>query len=194
MWEAGGSRAQPSFGEAETLWQVLCSAFHILALGKLGHSWFRQCLSLLCTLDYFNLPSACEWNVVGVERQHRKAEYSAAWTLSVEAWKLGLDWYGSSTLHAATVGFILKPCEFVNACQTLPLVTFVLFFVQTYPATFHSSSSNSQQLLLASAGHKETLHEEIQQVHIFSLGVHGCTRFKKIGWKAWNLWNNLKTD
>lgn len=133
MWEAGGSRAQPSFGEAETLWQVLCSAFHILALGKLGHSWFRQsvlacCAHLIISVLSF-LPSACEWNVVGVERQHRKAEYSAAWTLSVEAWKLGLDWYGSSTLHAATVGFILKPCEFVNACQTLPLVTFVFCFV-----------------------------------------------------------------
>lgn len=142
-----------------------------------------ECLSLLCTIDYFSsffLPSACEWNVVGVEHQHRKAEYSAAWILSVEAWKLGLDWYGSSTLHAATVGFILKPCEFVNACQTPSLVTFVFVFsVQTYPTTFHSSSSNSQQLLLASAGQKETLHEEIQQVHIFSLGVHGCTRFKK---------------
>lgn len=128
MWEAGGSRAQPSFGEAETLWQVLCSAFHILALGKLGHSWFRQsvlacCAHLIISVHFF-LPSACEWNVVGMERQHRKAEYSAAWTLSVEAWKLGLDWYGSSTLHAATVGFILKT---VRVCQCLPNTAFSYF-------------------------------------------------------------------
>lgn len=166
-----------------------------------GKTWSfmipTEWLRLLCTIDYFSsffLPSACEWNVVGVEPQHRKAECSDAWTLSVEAWKLGLHWYGSSTLHAATVGFIWTLSGFANACQTLSLVIFIIFsFVQTYPTTFHSSSSNSQQLLLASAG-QETLHEEIQQVHIFSLGVHCWTCFKNIGWKAWNLWNDPKPN
>lgn len=63
MWEAGGSRVQPSFGEAETLWQVLCSAFHILALRILGHSWFRQsvlacCAHLISSVFFFAI---CLW-------------------------------------------------------------------------------------------------------------------------------------
>lgn len=57
------------FRRAVTLWQVFDSEVHSLALRKLTHSWFRQSISAprVQSIISISLPSACEWNVVGVE-------------------------------------------------------------------------------------------------------------------------------
>lgn len=81
-------------------WQVFCSGlehWENLAIHD-SDSVFACCAQFIISVLFFAICLWMKCSRSGIPL--RKPKYSTAWTLSVEAWKLGLDWYGSSTLHA----------------------------------------------------------------------------------------------
>lgn len=129
-------------------------------------------LSLLCTVDLFSsLFAICLWmkySRSGTSTRKGRVLCSLELECGGVETRSRLIWVIDDSHCHSWINF-----KNVGICQRQTL-SFVTFFVQTCPMTFHLTSRNTLQFLV-SACQKETLFKENQHLQIFLPGVLGFT-------------------